>query len=170
MKAISSNCNSVILALLLTGVLHAQNQEGVVPLSTRDQRNLVNDYCVNCHNDRLKEGGFSWSEVDLEYPERNASQAEEIIRKLRAGMMPPAGAPRPDDGTLQAVALGLENRIDQAASDNPHVSAPNLHRLNRKEYRNSIRDLLGVDVDSTSLLPPDGRTGGFDISKVTNKY
>ena len=126
------------------------------------QRALVNDYCAYCHDDSLKEGGFSWSEVDVEHPEQNAAQAEEVIRKLRAGMMPPAGAPRPEKLSLRELAAALETRIDQAAADSPYVSAPDLHRVNRKEYRNSIRDLLGIDVDVRTLLPPDGRTGGFD--------
>ena len=149
------------LMIQAPGSAHAQ-ESGEDPAAVRAQRTLVNDYCAYCHDDSLREGGFSWSEVDVAHPERNAAQAEEIIRKLRAGMMPPAGASRPDDDALQALAAALESRIDQAAADSPNVSAPDLHRVNRKEYRNSIRDLLGIDVDVASLLPPDGRTGGFD--------
>ena len=147
--------------ILVPGRAYAQESDDD-PASVRAQRALVNEYCAYCHDDSLREGGFSWSEVDMAHPERNAAQAEEIIRKLRAGMMPPAGALRPDDDALEALASVLETRIDQAAATNPNVSAPNLHRVNRKEYRNSIRDLLGIDVDVASLLPPDGRTGGFD--------
>ena len=147
--------------ILVPGRAYAQESDDD-PASVRAQRALVNDYCAYCHDDSLREGGFSWSEVDVAHPERNAAQAEEIIRKLRAGMMPPAGALRPDDDALEALAWALETRIDQAAATSPNVSAPNLHRVNRKEYRNSIRDLLGIDVDVSSLLPPDGRTGGFD--------
>ena len=152
----------IILASLILGPARAYGQEGDPAAAVRSERALVNDYCAYCHDDSLREGGFSWSEVDVAHPERNAAQAEEIIRKLRAGMMPPAGALRPDDDALRALASALETRIDQAAATSPNVSAPNLHRVNRKEYRNSIRDLLGIDVDVSSLLPPDGRTGGFD--------
>ena len=130
--------------------------------SVESHEALVGEYCAYCHNDALREGGFSWSEIDVANPAANARQAEEVIRKLRAGMMPPAGAPRPDEDSLRNLAAGLEARIDRVAADNPNVSAPDLHRVNRKEYRNSIRDLLSLDVDVAALFPPDGRTGGFD--------
>ena len=143
-------------------VLVAHSQEGGSPASVASERALVNDYCAYCHDDSLKEGGFSWSEVDVANPHQNAEQAEKIIRKLRAGMMPPAGAPRPDESELKALRTALAARIDQAAAATPNVDAPDLHRVNRKEYRNSIRDLLGVDVDVAALLPPDAKTGGFD--------
>ncbi len=130
--------------------------------AVESQRALVNEYCAYCHNDALIEGGFSWSEVDVAHPEQNAEQAEKIIRKLKAGMMPPFGAPRPDERSLGALADALAARIDQSVAASPNVDAPDLHRVNRKEYRNSIRDLLGVDVDVATLLPPDSKTGGFD--------
>jgi cytochrome c551/c552 len=144
-------------------VLVAHSQEtGGPAASVADPRALVNDYCAYCHDDSLKEGGFSWSEVDVANPHQNAEQAEKVIRKLRSGMMPPAGAPRPDERELKALASTLEYRIDQAAAATPNVDAPDLHRVNRKEYRNSIRDLLDVDMDMAALLPPDAKTGGFD--------
>ncbi|MBI4473055.1 MAG: DUF1592 domain-containing protein [Acidobacteria bacterium] len=126
------------------------------------QRALVDRYCIGCHDDDTASGGFSWNRIDLEHPEQNALQVERIIKKLRSGMMPPAGASRPDAATSKAFAAALEARIDQAAAANPYVSAPELHRLNRTEYRNSVRDLLGLDVDVSELLPPDATTNGFD--------
>ena len=143
-------------------VTPAYGQASNDPSDVESQRALVNEYCAYCHNDALIEGGFSWSEVDVAHPAQNAEQAEKIIRKLKAGMMPPFGAPRPDEEALEALADVLADRIDQSVAASPHVDAPDLHRVNRKEYRNSIRDLLGVDVDASTLLPPDSKTGGFD--------
>jgi hypothetical protein len=123
---------------------------------------LVTEYCAGCHNDKTKSGGFSWSEIDLAHPERNADRVEKVIRKVRAGMMPPAGARRPAATTLKQFAAGLEKKVDVAAAQQPFIDAPDLHRVNRTEYRNSVRDLLGIDVDVTELLPPDARSGAFD--------
>jgi cytochrome c551/c552 len=123
---------------------------------------LVNQYCAGCHNDKLKTGNFSWSQIDLAHPERNADEAEKVIRKVRAGLMPPAGMPRPDAATMKAFAASIENSIDSAAAAHPNPGRPALHRLNRTEYANSIRDLLGVDADVTALLPTDDMSHGFD--------
>jgi len=130
--------------------------------SIESQRALVNEYCAGCHNDNLKSGGFSWAEVDLAHPERSAEQVETVIRKVRAGMMPPAGARRPAGAALKAFASAIEKGVDQAAARQPYIDAPDLHRVNRTEYRNSVRDLLGIDVDVAELLPPDARSGAFD--------
>src|SRR6266581_3267115 len=82
-------------------------------MALNSQQALVNQYCAGCHNDRAKTGGFSLSEIDLSHPERNAEQVEKVIRKLRTGMMPPSGRPRPDGETLQVFATSLENEIDE---------------------------------------------------------
>ena len=126
------------------------------------ERELVEQYCVVCHGVDTQLGNFSWATVDVAHPERNARQVEKIIRKLRAGMMPPAGMPRPEAEALEAVALSLETRLDRAVASRPHAAPPALHRINRREYKNSIRDLLAIEVDVNALLPPDGRTGNFD--------
>src|SRR5437016_3316746 len=144
--------------VVLTTADFAQNYTA----SVESQRALVNQYCVACHNDKLKSGGFSWTEVDLAHPNQSAERVEKIIRKVRSGMMPPAGARRPDEPSLRAFAASLELQIDQAAARQPRITSPKLHRLNRTEYRNSIRDLLDIDVDVATLLPPDARSGGFD--------
>ncbi len=130
--------------------------------SVESQRQLISEYCAGCHNDKLRAGGFSWSTLDVAHPDQNAEQAERVIRKLRSGMMPPAGARRPDAASLKNLAAALEARVDQAAAAKPYVSAPELHRVNRTEYRNSVRDLLSIDEDVSELLPPDARTNGFD--------
>ncbi|HXG90637.1 MAG TPA: DUF1592 domain-containing protein [Vicinamibacterales bacterium] len=134
----------------------------VSPVPLDSQRAFVQEYCAGCHNDRMKSGGFSWSEIDLAHPERNASQSEEVVRKMRAGVMPPAGARRPAPAVMQAFRSTLETSLDKAATAAPYFKAPELHRINRREYRSAIRDLLGIDVDVSALLPPDARTGSFD--------
>ncbi len=95
-------------------------------------------------------------------PDHNAKRAEDVIRKVRAGLMPPAGARRPDSEVLAAFSTSLGTRLDEMAASHPIYKAPELHRLNRREYRNAVRDLLAVDVDVAALLPPDARTGAFD--------
>lgn len=138
----------------------AISHQPALPLDA--QRAFVQTYCAGCHSDRTKAGGFSWSEVDLAHPEQNAQKTEEVIRKLRAELMPPAGAKRPEAGGLQAFRASLESSLDGAAAAKPYSKSPELHRINRREYRSAIRDLLGVDVDVSALLPPDARTGAFD--------
>ena len=150
----------VVLAPGSTRVVFGQGSDH--PAALEQQREMVDQYCVLCHDETNRLGGFSWATMDVEHPERNAEQAEKIIRKLRSGMMPPVGMPRPDAAELHALAAALEARIDRVAAASPHAEAPALHRINRREYRNSIRDLLAIEVDVDALLPPDGRTGNFD--------
>ena len=149
----------VLTGMVIAPVVAWAQDEGT---SVESERTLVNQYCVGCHNDLEPSGGFSWTSLDVLHPEQNAEQAEKVIRKVRSGMMPPAGAARPDAAKLKALAAGLETRIDQAAATQPQVSAPDLHRLNRTEYGNLIRDLVGFDVDVSELLPADPKAGSFD--------
>jgi hypothetical protein len=128
--------------------------------SVEEQRAVVERYCAGCHNDDVKAGGFSWTTVDLSHPEKNAQQVEKVVRKVLSGMMPPPGARRPEAAAMKAFAAGLENAVDRASG--AYAGAPELRRMNRTEYRNSVRDLLGIDVDVAELLPPDARTNGFD--------
>ncbi len=135
---------------------------GMVARAQDVQKGLVNRYCLGCHNEKLKSGNFSWAKIDVAHAEQSAEEAERAIRMMHAGMMPPPGAPRPDAAATNALISYLENGIDRAAGVHPYPGAPALHRLNRNEYRNSIRDLLGLDVDVASLLPPDDMSHGFD--------
>ncbi len=156
-------CGVLIFAVVVAQSVTMISAQTVGSVTTiESQRTLVNDYCAGCHNDKLKSGGFSWMDVDLAHPEQNSQQMERVIRKLRAGMMPPAGARRPDAASLKALAAGIESRIDQSAVSHPYVRPPALHRLNRTEYRNSVRDLLDIDVDVSGLLPSDPKTDSFD--------
>jgi hypothetical protein len=127
-----------------------------------NDRALLSQYCVTCHNERLKTGNLVLEKLEPGRAEDNAETWEKVIRKLRAGMMPPAGAPRPDRATLDRYATNLEIRLDTAAAAHPNPGATALHRLNRNEYGNAIRDLLALDVDVSTLLPADDSAEGFD--------
>lgn len=126
------------------------------------QRAFVNQYCAYCHNDKLKSGGMSLTRLNLEHPDQTAELAEKAVRKLRVGLMPPPGMPRPAREIVNAFAASLESELDQAASLHPNAGRPALHRLNRTEYANSVRDLLAVSVDVGAVLPPDDMSHGFD--------
>src|SRR6202007_413912 len=119
-------------------------------------------YCAYCHNDKLKSGGMTLTKLDASHPELNAELAEKGIRKVRAGLIPPPGMPRPAGPAMKLFATSLETSVDQAAALHPNPGRPALHRLNRTEYANSIRDLLGVTVDVSPLLPADDMSHGFD--------
>ena len=123
---------------------------------------FVNQYCVTCHNQRLKTAGLTLDTLDLAKVPSNAETWEKVIVKLRTGAMPPAGLPRPDAAATQAFVSSIEARIDNAAQAKPQAGRPLLHRMNRAEYANAIRDLLALDVDATALLPPDDSAFGFD--------
>src|SRR5580658_5239591 len=124
------------------------------------QREVLDKYCVTCHNQRLKTGGLTLDTMDLGKIPAQAEVWEKVIRKLRSGTMPPAGIPRPDAATYGRVAGWIEAQIDQASE--PYAGRPILHRLNRSEYANAVRDLLALDIDAAALLPPDDSAFGFD--------
>jgi mono/diheme cytochrome c family protein len=126
------------------------------------QRAVLDEYCVTCHSDQLKTAGLSLEKLDLARVGDNAEIWEKVIRKVRVGMMPPPDAPHPDDATRRALVSWLETTLDRAAAAKPNPGRPLTHRLNRAEYSNAIRDLLAVEVDSASLLPPDDAAYGFD--------
>ena len=131
---------------------------------TADQRGLFRRYCVGCHNDRLRTADLSIAGLDLDDVGADAETWEKVVTRLRAGSMPPPGRPRPDDATYRNVAGWLETELDRAWAADPHPGRINaIHRINRTEYRNAIRDLLALDVDVESLLPGDETAdGSFD--------
>src|ERR1700733_1293819 len=126
-------------------------------------RELVNKYCVSCHNEKLKTAGLALDRTDAENPYNSEETWEKVIVKLRSRAMPPPKLPRPDNATYDKVAAYLESEIDRAAGShmNPGRSA-SLHRLNRAEYANAVRDLIAVDVDPQAMLPPDAQAFGFE--------
>jgi len=148
--------------MALFSVALAYGQVAAKTPAASPERALVTRYCFGCHNDSLKSGDMSLAKLDVAHPDQSAELAEKVIHKLRAGMMPPPGLPRPDAPALKAFVASLETPIDQAAALHPNPGRPALHRLNRTEYANSIRELLEVDVDVTALLPTDDMSHGFD--------
>jgi len=122
----------------------------------------VTTYCVTCHNDRARTGDLSLEHVDLANVSGSAALWEKVIRKVRAGMMPPSGMPRPDAAALDGFVGYVETSIDRAAIASPRTGRTALQRLNRAEYANAIRDLLALDIDTAALLPPDDESSGFD--------
>jgi mono/diheme cytochrome c family protein len=127
---------------------------------------LLAKYCQTCHNDRLKTGGMTLTALDLHHPDAANSAAletwEKIIRKVRVGMMPPQGSPAPSAQERTALVAWLENELDRAEATYPHPGNVGVHRMNRAEYANAIRDLLDLKIDAVSLLPPDDSAFGFD--------
>lgn len=133
------------------------------PATPTPARQLVTQYCVSCHNEKLKTAGLALDRADADHAGNSAEIWEKVIVKLRSRAMPPPGIRRPDNATYDKVAGWLESEIDRAAAThvNPGRTAT-LHRLNRAEYANAIRDLLAVEVDAQAVLPPDEQAFGFE--------
>jgi hypothetical protein len=123
-------------------------------------RALLDQYCVTCHNARLKTANLSLDQLDLANLGDSVHVAETVVRKVRAGLMPPTNSRRPDAAALQSMVTWMEGELDRAAET--HLPAPGLHRLNRTEYTNAIRDLIALEVDASKFLPADDSTRGFD--------
>src|SRR5579862_1860764 len=142
----------VITALGIPASLQAQQPE----------RALLNQYCVTCHNERLKTAGITLDRADVEHVGLSVETWEKVAHKVRSGAMPPPGLPRPDKSTLDAFVTHLETELDRDAAAHPDPGRPPEHRLNQFEYSNAIRDLLALDIDAGSLLPADESDHGFD--------
>jgi hypothetical protein len=132
------------------------------PQGQPDYRAVLDKYCVTCHNERAKTAGLALDKMDLARIPENAEIWEKVIRKVRVGMMPPQDVPHPDEATRHALVSWLQTALDRAAVARPNPGRPLAHRLNRAEYANAIWDLLALEVDPTSLLPPDDSAYGFD--------
>ena len=158
----------VTLAVFVPG-LQLTGAQGAAPRTARSALQppapapaFVSQYCVTCHNARVKSGGLALDSLDRANVIGHAEAWEKVVRKVRTGLMPPDGAPKPAAAAREAFAAGLENDLDRAAARNLDPGAPALHRLNRTEYANVVRDLLALDVDVSALLPPDDSAAGFD--------
>ncbi len=121
-------------------------------------------YCSTCHNSRLRTAGLALDVTDVTNVSTDAEVWEKVVRRLRSGAMPPPGAPRPDQAVSEAFGRSLETSLDLASAGRPNPGRTEaLHRLNRTEYRNAVRDLLALDIDAASLLPADAADQhGFD--------
>src|SRR5262252_1534851 len=125
-------------------------------------RALLDQYCVVCHNEKAKTAGLMLDKMDVDHPAAGPETWEKVIRKLRGGMMPPQGRPRPSNDDVYKLVSYLETSLDRAEASKPNPGRAAIHRLNRTEYGNAIRDLLALDVDVTDLLPADDESNGFD--------
>ena len=155
------------LALVVAGLVAAVAPSPAAGQQTAgaavDGQALVNRYCVTCHNDRLETGGFSFEPLDVGDVAAHPEAWEKVVRKLRAGAMPPRPRPRPDQETYDGFRAWIEGELDAAAaSDLNPGRTETFHRLSRTEYRNAVRDLLGLDVSVDDLLPADDTSYGFD--------
>jgi len=150
---------------LLTGavVFATCSMQSALAQDSDEVAGLLEEYCTKCHNFDDYSGGIDLEGIGAhniaEFPE----VAEKVIKRLRAGLMPPAEEPRPEYEVVQELADSLAQAVDQHAQMHPaHLPAPGLHRLNRTEYSNAIRDLLALNIDATGFLPPDDSSHGFD--------
>ena len=161
----------VMLVWLVIGGVFASSVQAARPQQSSDQvfaapsstRTVLGRYCVACHNEGARVGGLVLEHIDVNDVGGGAATWERVIRKLRTGAMPPAGRPRPDPSTVQSLVVGLETALDRVAAVHPDPGRTTVHRLNRVEYANAVRDLLHFEVDSRALLPPDiADKHGFD--------
>ena len=153
----------VLAAAVPLSVVLVPGQAPKPPAQAADsspQRAVLDRYCVGCHNSRLLTANLALDKLDLAHLGDHAEIGEKVVRKLRAGLMPPTNMPHPDQATREALITWMENELDRSATT--HLPAPGLHRLNRAEYTNAVRDVLGLRVDATKFLPSDDSTHGFD--------
>ena len=130
--------------------------------ATSELQKTVSTYCLTCHNDKLKTGGLALDRPELADVAAHADVWEKVIRKVRTGMMPPAGVPRPNAAERDALLSSVVATLDEAARTRPNPGRPLVHRLNRAEYSNAIRDLLALEIDASTMLPADDSSAGFD--------
>jgi mono/diheme cytochrome c family protein len=159
-RLISFRCTVLVSTACLCGATPQQQAAGSTEAVA--QRAVLDKYCIACHNQKLNTGGLALDKLDVAQVTTGAPTWEKVVRKLRTGAMPPVGLPRPDAATYDSLISYLETSLDRAAAMNPNPGRATLHRLNRTEYGNAIRDLLALDVDASQLLPTDDSSFGFD--------
>ena len=125
-------------------------------------RALLNQYCTGCHNQKLRSGNIALDQLDTSKVDANAKTWEKVLRKISSGEMPPTGLPRPDHAAASSFTEWLGGQLDQAAATHPNPGHPTIHRLNRAEYSNAVRDLLALDIQPGARLPADDTGYGFD--------
>jgi hypothetical protein len=163
-RAVAAACVGFVSALLGPVQAHAAGQSSAsanAPATATRHRAVLDQYCVTCHNDRLKTAQLSLEHSDLSAVGDHPELWEKVVRKLRAGVMPPPDVRRPPLADYEGLRDWLETEIDRKAARVSPGSVV-LHRLNRTEYANAVRDLLDLDIDAATLLPPDDSARGFD--------
>ena len=159
----------MLRSLTLSGLLLGLSATLPVQLVAQDsadwQRAFLNQYCIACHNDVTREANFTLQTIALDQVGHRLDEIgiwENVVLKLRAREMPPPGMPRPDAPAYDRLAAWLETSLDDAAAASPNPGQPVVHRLNRAEYTNAIRDLLALEIDDREYLPADDSGYGFD--------
>ena len=171
---VSAGLATALVAGLAAVPAAAQSAGEPAPAATAvspatDSQQLLNRYCITCHNERLETAGLDLEAFDVAHVGDGAETWEQVIQKLRTATMPPSNRPQPPAADRRAMIEWLETSLDAAAAASPNPGrTETLRRLNRTEYQNAIRDLLALDVDATSLLPPDESGHGFDNVTVGN--
>jgi mono/diheme cytochrome c family protein len=140
----------------------AANAQQTSPPPATQQEAFLKKNCITCHNEKLHVASLMLDKANVDHPADNAATWEKVVQKLRLREMPPSGMPRPDAAAYDSMVTYLETALDRAAEAHPDPGRPVIHRLNRAEYTNAIRDILALDVDGTALLPPDDSGYGFD--------
>jgi mono/diheme cytochrome c family protein len=148
--------------LVPPAALPQQAREAAGTAAVSDPRMVLSTYCFTCHNQRLKTAGLTLDQLDLKKAGNDAEIWEKVLLKLRVGVMPPQGMPQPDAAARNGLISWLGTTLDAASAAHPYPGHPSVHRLNRAEYANAIRDLFALDVDPVTLLPADDPAYGFD--------
>ena len=162
-KRLSNTCAAGILAFCAAAAsVLAASSALAQPALDAGPDALIERYCVRCHNERLRTGGLVLEHLDPADPGADIEVWEKVVRKLRGGMMPPPGAPRPARAAYATLISGIESALDTHGAAAPNPGRPAVHRLNRTEYANAVRDLLAVEIDAADLLPADNSGHGFD--------
>ena len=162
---------AIILGTIGLGTIRmsgqAQKPAAPATITSADaEKTFFSQYCYGCHSQAAKARGvesalrLTLDQLDTAHVEKDPETFEKVVRKLRAGMMPPSGMPRPKPEVLESAIVFMENELDRTAK--VHIPAPGLHRMNRTEYANAIRDLLDIQIDASKFLPSDDSTRGFD--------
>jgi mono/diheme cytochrome c family protein len=153
-----------VFLLNVFGAARPQQKPAASTASTpaAQHKALVDQYCVGCHNQRSKTAGLMFDTMDLADVAKHGEVWEKAIRKLRGGLMPPPGSRQPERSSVDSFITWLETSLDQASAKNLDPGGVTLHRLNRTEYANSMRELFGIEVDASALLPTDDISDGFD--------
>jgi len=158
----SARCRGLQLAPAVL-LLAFSVAEGAQPAGPTLDRKLIDQYCLSCHNERMKTGGLTLERIEIDRVGAHADTWEKVVRKLRGEQMPPAGRPRPDRAAVTRFVTALEAALDRESSASPNPGRPVTHRLNRTEYTNAVRDLLAVEIDPRAFLPADDTDQhGFD--------
>ena len=149
-----------LAGMVLVSAAFLLGQNATVPASSA--RAVLDQYCVTCHNQKSNTAALALDQLDPSHVEQNPEVWEKVVRKLRAGMMPPQGLPRPNAAAYEAFTVAIETELDRVAASKPNLPLPGVHRMNRTEYGNAIRELLGLEIDAAAYLPADDSSYGFD--------